>query len=129
MTDGGGGRSPGPDSELRLAVSRAVAAIPRGSVVSYGEVAVRAGYPGAARAAGRVLATSRGLPWWRVVRSDGRLAAGDVREQAARLRAEGVAVEGGRIADPALRRRLPPDFTAEDMPGEPRRRRSGSGPV
>lgn len=79
MTDDGGGRSPGTDSALRLAISRVIAAIPEGTVVSYGEVAVRAGHPGAARAAGRVLATSRGLPWWRVVRSDGHLAAGDVR--------------------------------------------------
>lgn len=122
MSDDGEGRSPGPKSALRLAISRVIAAIPRGTVVSYGEVAVRAGYPGAARAAGRVLATSRGLPWWRVVRSDGHLAAGNVREQAERLRAEGVAVENGRIADPAVRRRLPPDLSTEGTPGQPRRR-------
>jgi methylated-DNA-protein-cysteine methyltransferase-like protein len=90
-------------------VAAAVAALRPGEIVSYGEVALRAGFPGAHRAAGSVLAASRGLPWWRVVRSDGRLAAGDTRRQADLLRREGVAVSAGRIADPELRRRLPPD--------------------
>ncbi len=68
----------------------------RGEVVSYKEVALRAGYPGAARAVGNVLAASVGLPWWRVVRADGRLAAHSRDEQAARLRREGVSVRDGR---------------------------------
>jgi methylated-DNA-protein-cysteine methyltransferase related protein len=65
-----------------------------GDVVTYGEVAVEAGYPGAARAVGNVLATSEGLPWWRVVSASGRLVRGHEREQARRLRAEGVQLEG-----------------------------------
>ena len=68
----------------------------RGQVVSYGEVARRAGYPGAARAVGNVLASSLGLPWWRVVRANGELAAHSREEQARRLRREGVAVRDGR---------------------------------
>lgn len=66
-----------------------------GEVATYGEVAEEAGHPGAARAVGNLLASSDGLPWWRVVRADGSLAKGD--EQARRLRAEGVEVRGGRV--------------------------------
>lgn len=69
----------------------------RGEVVSYGEVARRAGYPRAARAVGNVLAVSMGLPWWRVVRASGELVGGSRQEQARRLRREGVAIRGGRV--------------------------------
>jgi methylated-DNA-protein-cysteine methyltransferase related protein len=82
-----------------------IAAIPVGVVVSYGEVAVRAGSPGAARAVGNVLASHGDLPWWRVVHSDGRLLSG----QEERLRAEGVPVSRGRITGAVLRARLAPD--------------------
>ncbi len=68
-----------------------------GQVVSYGWVAAEAGYPGRARAVGRFLSRhGGGLPWWRVVRADGRLAVPDPAGQAARLAAEGVVVEEGR---------------------------------
>lgn len=71
-----------------------------GEVVSYGEVARRAGQRGAARAVGGFLAQhGSSLPWWRVVRADGRLADHKVREQAQRLRAEGVEVVAGRVVD------------------------------
>jgi methylated-DNA-protein-cysteine methyltransferase related protein len=64
-----------------------------GEVVTYGEVAAEAGYPGAARAVGRILATSTDdLPWWRVVTTTGRLVPGHEAEHARRLRAEGVRV-------------------------------------
>ena len=68
----------------------------RGQVMSYGEVARRAGYPRAARAVGNVLARTHGLPWWRVVRASGELAAGSREEQARRLRREGVVIRDGR---------------------------------
>lgn len=69
-----------------------------GEVVSYGEVARRAGQQGAARAVGGFLAEHGGeLPWWRVVRADGSLAVHKPREQARRLRAEGVEVVGHRV--------------------------------
>lgn len=70
----------------------------RGEVVSYGEVAVRAGFPGAARAVGNVLANSVGLPWWRVVRASGEPVARNREEQIRRLRREGVAIRGSRVA-------------------------------
>ncbi len=51
-----------------------VARIPRGSVLTYKEVARRAGYPGAARAVGNALnknPDTKKVPCHRVVRSDG----------------------------------------------------------
>jgi methylated-DNA-protein-cysteine methyltransferase-like protein len=75
-----------------------------GQVVTYGEVAEEAGSPGAARAVGNLLARSDGLPWWRVVSSSGRLVPGHERDQAARLRAEGVTVTNGHVATPASNR-------------------------
>jgi methylated-DNA-protein-cysteine methyltransferase related protein len=98
------------------AVVAVVSALRPGEVVSYGEVALRAGFPGAHRAAGSVLGSTPGLPWWRVVRSDGRLAAGDPRLQAELLQREGVLVVAGRIADPGLRRGLAPDPAGTPVP-------------
>lgn len=67
-----------------------------GDVISYGEAATEAGYPGAARAVGNLLRTVPGLPWWRVVNAAGRMSPGNEKEQAERLRAEGVRVVKGR---------------------------------
>jgi methylated-DNA-protein-cysteine methyltransferase-like protein len=98
MDDSEAGHLPAADRILA-----AVRAIPRGQVAGYGEVARRAGLPGRARLAARVLSTNTDpeLPWHRVLRSDGRLAfpAGSkgFREQGQRLRAEGVAVRNGRV--------------------------------
>jgi methylated-DNA-protein-cysteine methyltransferase-like protein len=79
------------------AVKIVIRDLDRGEVVSYGEVARRAGYPRAARAVGNVLATTHGLPWWRVVRANGQLAAHSCDEQERRLRREGVRIQGGRV--------------------------------
>lgn len=73
-------------------------AIPRGVAVSYGWVAEEAGRPRAARAVGRILAiTGEPVPWWRVVRADGRLVAPWAEGQAAKLAAEGVDVREGWV--------------------------------
>lgn len=72
-------------------------ALEPGEVIAYGEVAAEAGYPGAARAVGNLLKTVPGLPWWRVVNAAGRLAPGNEKEQAQRLRSEGVKVVRGRV--------------------------------
>ena len=80
------------------AVAAVVAAIRPGDVVTYGEVAEEAGYPGAARAVGNLLARDGdGLPWWRVVGAGGRLVPGHAARHARLLRAEGVAVRAGRV--------------------------------
>ena len=68
-------------------------------MATYGEVALEAGYPGAARAVGALLAGSGGtLPWWRIVASNGRLVPGHEAEHTRRLRAEGVELApSGRV--------------------------------
>jgi methylated-DNA-protein-cysteine methyltransferase related protein len=88
-----------PESRILAAVR----AIPRGQVAGYGEVALRAGLPGRARLAARVLSQNADpeLPWHRVLRSDGRIAfpegSAGFHEQSQRLRAEGVTVVNGRV--------------------------------
>src|SRR5207302_5074842 len=85
--------------DFRARVESVVARLRRGEVVSYGDVATEAGFPGAARAVGSILANpspGRDLPWWRVVTATGRLVPGHENEHARRLRAEGVTVIDGR---------------------------------
>ena len=83
--------------EFELRVTEVLRRLRRGEVATYGEVAAEAGYPGAARAVGNVLARSDDLPWWRVVTAGGRLAPGHEAEQARRLQAEGVTVKAARV--------------------------------
>jgi alkylated DNA nucleotide flippase Atl1 len=79
-------------------VRRVLERLTSGTVMTYGEVALEAGHPGAARAVGTFLARgATGLPWWRVVTSTGRLVPGHEREQAQRLRSEGVRMNNGRV--------------------------------
>ncbi len=68
-----------------------------GEVLAYGEVAIEAGYPGAARAVGNLLRRTPGLPWWRIVTSTGRLVPGSESKQAELLRSEGVHVRNRRV--------------------------------
>ncbi|HZA74792.1 MAG TPA: MGMT family protein [Acidimicrobiales bacterium] len=85
-------------SPFEQAVVAVLRSLRPGEVVTYGEVAAEAGYPGAARAVGRILATSTDdLPWWRVVTATGRLVPGHETEHARRLRAEGVRVTDGHV--------------------------------
>jgi O-6-methylguanine DNA methyltransferase len=74
---------------FQRAVLETVAAIPRGEVRTYGEVALEVGHPGAARAVGEVMRTNRIpvlIPCHRVVRSGGDI--------------------GRYSPDPAIKRRL-----------------------
>lgn len=84
--------------DFESAVARVIRGLGAGEVATYGEIATEAGFPGAARAVGNVLAGVEGLPWWRVVRADGGLVRSHEAEQARLLRREGVRVEGGRVA-------------------------------
>ncbi len=80
------------------AVGAVLEALGPGDVVTYGEVAQEAGFPGRARAVGRLLASSGGAyPWWRVVTASGRLVPGLEVEHAQRLAAEGVDTLAGRV--------------------------------
>jgi methylated-DNA-protein-cysteine methyltransferase-like protein len=91
------------------AIWHMVCAIPRGQASTYGAVARAAGLPGRARQAGfalRMAPKEMNLPWHRVVGAGGRIvfpkSSREHREQARRLRAEGVAVKNGRVQKSAL---------------------------
>ena len=94
--------------EFRSLVLRWVRLIPKGKVLTYGDVAALAGAPGAARRVGTILRGLRGdeeVPWQRVVNAAGglstyKIGAGEL--QRALLEAEGVPVDAERRV--ALRR-------------------------
>ncbi len=79
-----------------------VAAIPKGKVMSYGEVARRAGSPRAHRAVGSCMNKNRdfqNIPCHRVVCGDGSVGLynGGEERKIALLESEGVAVVDGRV--------------------------------
>jgi len=88
---------PASTGDFTEAVISVLEATEPGDVLTYGEVATEAGFPGAARAVGNVLRTVEGLPWWRVVAASGRLIPHDPEGHARLLRAEGHTVAGDRI--------------------------------
>lgn len=89
-----------PFEEAVVAVVRST--VP-GDVLSYGDVAAEAGFPGAARAVGGVLSRIEGLPWWRIVAASGRLIPHNPREHARRLSAEGIEIRGNKVVRPNTR--------------------------
>ncbi len=76
-----------------------IARVPRGKVITYGQVAAAGGYPGAARLTVRALQGANGLPWHRVVAAGGRIALSgeEGKEQRLRLTMEGVTFHGTRV--------------------------------
>lgn len=83
---------------LEESVLATVGGIAPGEVMTYGEVAEVAGFPGRARAVGRILAeTEADVPWWRVVGAGDRIVSPDPGTQATRLRQEGHRIVGDRI--------------------------------
>lgn len=82
---------------FRQCVYELVAQIPRGKVMTYGQIATLCGNPRAARIVGGIAHYgAANLPWQRVVHKDGRLAIGypgGVEGQRQVLEAEGVAVD------------------------------------
>ncbi len=74
-----------------------VASIPAGRVMAYSDVASALGR-GGARQVGQAMARfGSGVPWWRVLRSDGSCAAVHVDEQLKLLVAEGTPLVEGRV--------------------------------
>ena len=65
------GKDSDESGKIRLLIERAIRAIPRGKVSTYGEVARAVGMPGAARLVARVLRRGFGLPWQRVLGAGG----------------------------------------------------------
>ena len=83
-------------TDFQRAVIQHCRRIPRGEVVTYGELARRAGYPGAARAVGQVMATNRiplVIPCHRVVAAGGRMG-GYSRPQGLAMKKRLLAQEG-----------------------------------
>jgi methylated-DNA-protein-cysteine methyltransferase-like protein len=60
------------DSQLKQAIYRIVRRIPRGSVLSYGDIGKRVG-TGPRQVAAAIRACPPGLPWHRVVGSGGKI--------------------------------------------------------
>lgn len=87
---------------FRDQVYEVVRCVPRGQVVTYGQVASLCGYPGRARHVGHALAGcgEPDVPWFRVLNAAGRISLpGEERQraQAELLRAEGVEVRDLRV--------------------------------
>jgi methylated-DNA-protein-cysteine methyltransferase-like protein len=85
------------------AVYRLVRSIPRGRVVTYGQIAAVLGAPRAARAVGMAMRhCPAGLPWHRVVNARGGISlrgnVGSMLTQRILLEQEGVKVRRGRLA-------------------------------
>jgi methylated-DNA-protein-cysteine methyltransferase-like protein len=78
-----------------------IRSIPEGFVRTYGDID-----PGAPRLVGRVLSTTHGLPWHRVVRADGSIPKGA--KQRELLVREGVPMRNDRVDLPAAR--VPSEF-------------------
>ncbi|MFI5010471.1 MAG: MGMT family protein [Solirubrobacterales bacterium] len=94
----------GTENPALEALWHVIAMIPRGRVSTYGAVARAAGLPGRARRAAyalRMAPKELHLPWQRVLGAGGRIVfpqgSADFREQARRLRSEGVRVVNGRV--------------------------------
>jgi len=82
-----------------------LAAVPSGTVVTYGQVAELAGLPRAARMVGRILGNlpkGTALPWHRVVNAAGKISLPEdspsFKTQKARLQEEGVVLNNNRVS-------------------------------
>lgn len=75
---------------------KAIKSVPAGKVATYGQIALLAGSPRAARQIGWLLNSSsekHSLPWHRIINSKGQLSSNDPEfhfEQRSRLEAEGI---------------------------------------
>lgn len=87
--------------EFQKAVCKVVKSIPRGQVMTYNEVAISAGFKGAARAVGSLMKKNYDpeIPCHRVVKSDGKVGeynrGADAKIEL--LMSEGVNVRNGRV--------------------------------
>ncbi len=85
-------------SEFETSVAKVLLKSKPGEILTYGELAAEAGFPGAARAVGNFLRSAgEELPWWRVVNSKGRLHPHGAKKQAEMLAEESVTCEKGFI--------------------------------
>lgn len=90
--------------ERRRRILETIREIPPGCVASYGQVADISGIPRGARQVGyvlRQLPEGHDVPWHRVITASGKIAfekdSPAFREQASRLKMEGIMVSAGRV--------------------------------
>ncbi|QJR80954.1 cysteine methyltransferase [Alteromonas pelagimontana] len=92
------------NEKAKKQIRATVQLIPSGCVASYGQIADLAGLPGRARLVGKCLQVegTQPLPWYRVLRSDGKIAfppgSEFAKEQRSRLLEEGVDVRNNRVS-------------------------------
>lgn len=86
---------------FKAAVLSLVRRIPHGRVATYGQIATLVGKPRSARAVGQVMSRADGVPWHRVVNSEGgvsrRARVTGMVTQRIRLEQEGVQFRRGRV--------------------------------
>jgi alkylated DNA nucleotide flippase Atl1 len=109
--------APGLPTPFAEEVLDVVAAIPAGHALTYGDVAGRVGRGGPRQVGTALSRFGGGVPWWRVVRSDGSPAPGLAEEALRRLSAEGVPLTRDRTRVD-LRRARPPAYPAVSPPGD-----------
>lgn len=86
-----------PATPYARSVLDVVDRIPRGQVMTYGDVAEYLG-TGTGRTVGTVMSKhGQEVPWWRVVQASGRPAEPHLQEALGKLVAEGCPVEGERV--------------------------------
>jgi methylated-DNA-protein-cysteine methyltransferase related protein len=114
-----GKKKPQDSGSMRLRIERAIRAIPRGKVSTYGGVARAAGFPGAARMVAGILRRGFGLPWQRVLGAGGaiKLTGDNAIEQRLRLEAEGVRFRGRKV-----------DMKAHEFKPEPPKKAKAGNP-
>jgi len=115
-----------PPGNFYEAVYRVVRRIPKGRVMTYGQIATILGAPRAARAVGYAMrACPEGLPWQRVINARGEISGGSVERpivQRLLLESEGVAFDEHGACDLERLRWAPRDpgrFYYEGSGGAP----------
>jgi methylated-DNA-protein-cysteine methyltransferase-like protein len=89
-------------SDFAINVYKLIRTVPKGKVVSYSQVAMMCGSPGASRAVGQIAHFGNpDLPWHRLVYSSGKLANGYVpggpKEQRVLLEKEGIKFRNDKV--------------------------------
>ncbi len=108
------------DSQLKARVLALTAQIPPGRVMTYGQLALLAGQPGAARQVGFIMNSlfeGSDLPWQRVINAQGKVSTdkvgfGDL--QRGLLSAEGVVFDAAGRCDLGRYQWWPPDAPGQE---------------
>lgn len=89
--------APGDEVDFVELVLQTVERIPPGRVMTYGDIAEYLGRGGPRQVGAVMSRQGAGVPWWRVIRADGRPVRGLEDRAFTRLVAEGCPVRGDRV--------------------------------